>query len=274
MRLLVFGAGYTGRAIHAAALAAGHDSRLVSRTPAPDMEGFDDVDARAAEALVATAPPQNRADPVLVAHGPAIARGALRHAIYLSTTGVYGDCAGAWVDEASEPRPMQTRSVQRLAVERAWAALAPETGVDICRVAGIYGPGRSAIEELRAGRGRRVDKPGHVFGRIHRDDIAKAVVAALARPPAGLRVLHLADDEPAEPRVVVEEAARLLGLAPPPLLPFAEAARAMSPMALSFWAECRRISSAATQAALGIAWTYPSYREGLAAIARDAITGD
>lgn len=268
MRLLVFGAGYTGRAIHAAALASGHDSRLVSRTPAPGMVAFDGADASDAEAVVATAPPQDGTDPVLSAHGTAFARGAMRHAIYLSSTGVYGDRAGAWVDEATEPRPMQARSAQRLAAERAWAALAPGVGVDICRVAGIYGPGRSAIDDLRAGSGRRIDKPGHVFGRIHRDDIAGAVMAALARPPAGRRVLHLADDEPAEPRAVVEEAARLLRLPPPPLRAFAEAARAMSPMALSFWAECRRVSSAATKAGLGMAWTYPTYREGLAAIAR------
>jgi nucleoside-diphosphate-sugar epimerase len=266
MRLLVFGAGYTGRAIHAAALAAGHDAVLVSRAPGPGMAAFGSVDASLAEALVATAPPDGGADPVLAAHGATLARGRLRHAIYLSTTGVYGDRGGAWVDEATEPRPMQPRSALRLAVERQWAALAPEAGVDLCRAAGIYGPARSAIDELRAGRGRRIDKPGHVFSRIHRDDIARAVLAALARPPAGVRVLHLADDEPAEPRAVTEEAARLLGSAPPPLLPFAQATAAMSPMALSFWAECRRVSSAATRAALGIGWSFPTYREGLRAI--------
>lgn len=231
------------------------------------MAAFTAVDAAAAEAVVATAPPDGGTDPVLAVHGPALARGGLRHAIYLSTTGVYGDRGGAWVDEASDPRPMQPRSVLRLAVERAWAALAPETAVDLCRTSGIYGPGRSALDELRAGRGRRIDKPGHVFSRTHRDDIARAVVAALARPPGGVRVLHLADDEPAEPRAVTEAAARLLGIAPPPLVTFAEAARAMSPLALSFWSERRRVSAAATKAALRIEWRYPTYREGLAAIA-------
>ena len=236
------------------------------------MAAFAGIDAASAEAVVATAPPDGGADPVLAAHGPAIARGRLRHAIYLSTTGVYGDCAGAWVDEATAPRPMQPRSVLRLAAERAWAALAlpegaPQAGIDLCRVSAIYGPGRSALDELRAGRGRRIDKPGHVFSRIHRDDIARAVLAALAHPPAGVRVLHLADDEPAEPRAVTEEAARLLAIAPPPLLSFAEAARAMSPLALSFWRERRRISAAATKAVLRIGWRYPTYRDGLAAIA-------
>ena len=233
------------------------------------MEAFAGVDARSAEAVVATAPPDGGTDPVLAAHGEALARGRLRHAIYLSSTGIYGGRAGAWVDEATEPRPMQPRNAARLAVERQWAALAPAAGVDLCRVAGIYGPGRSAIDELRAGRGRRIDRPGHVFSRIHRDDIARAVVAALSRPPAGVRVLHFADDLPEEPRAVTEEAARLLGMAPPPLLPFAEAARAMSPMALGFWAENRRVSSAATKAALGISWSYPDYRAGLSAIFRE-----
>jgi nucleoside-diphosphate-sugar epimerase len=245
---------------------AGHDAVLVSRTPGPGMAAFASVDASRAEAVVATAPPDGTTDPALAAHGAALARGTLRHAIYLSTTGVYGDRGGAWVDEATEPRPMQPRSARRLAVERQWAALAPRAGVDLCRVAGIYGTGRSAIDDLRAGRARRIDKPGHVFSRIHRNDIARAVVAALAHPPAGTRVLHLADDEPKEPRAVTEEAARLLHLPPPPLLPFVQAASAMSPMQLSFWAECRRVSSAATKAALGIAWACPTYREGLRAI--------
>lgn len=159
--------------------------------------------------------------------------------------------------------------MRRRVVELAWAALAPRAGVDLCRVAGIYGPGRSAIEALRDGTARRIDKPGHVFCRIHRDDIARAVVAALAHPPMGTRVLHFADDEPAEPRAVVEEAARLLGDDQPTLTPYAVVASAMSPMALSFWAECRRVSSAATKAALGTGWAYPTYREGLAAIAHD-----
>lgn len=265
---MVFGAGYTGRAIHAAALAAGHDSVLVSRTLGPGMVGFDDAPVGDADAVVATAPPSAGGDPVLARHGTALARGRLCHAIYLSATGVYGDRGGAWVDEATEPRPMQEHSMRRRRAELAWAALTPDMGVDLCRVAGIYGPGRSAIDALRNGMARRIDKPGHVFCRIHRDDIARAVVAALAHPPSGgVRVLHFADDEPTEPRAVAEEAARLLGRELPPLIPYADAARAMSPMALTFWAECRRVSAAATKATLGIAWAYPTYREGLAAIA-------
>jgi nucleoside-diphosphate-sugar epimerase len=145
--------------------------------------------------------------------------------------------------------------------------LAGRVAVDLLRVAGIYGPGRSALDDLRQGRARRVSKPGHVFGRIHRDDIARAVLAAACQDRSpGVRVLHLSDDEPAETADVAAEAARLLGIPPPPLRSYAEAEAGMSEMARSFWAENRRVSSAWTQQALGLRWRYPSYREGLAAI--------
>ena len=224
--------------------------------------------------LLATAPPPgdggdgDGVDPVLDAHGAAIAATpALRWAGYLSTTGVYGDHGGGWVDETAPPSPGQDRSRRRLAAEQAWAALAERLAVDLFRVAGIYGPGRSPLDDLRAGRARRVIKPGHAFGRIHRDDIAAAVLAAIGQTlPPGVRVLNLNDDEPAEAAVVVEEAARLLGVEPPPPLPFADVAARMSPRGLSFWQESRRVSSAATQAALGLRWRYPTFREGLRGI--------
>jgi nucleoside-diphosphate-sugar epimerase len=140
--------------------------------------------------------------------------------------------------------------------------------VDVFRLAGIYGPGRCALDEVRAGRARRIEKPGHAFGRIHRDDIVAAVLAAVrqVRPP-GVRILNLNDDEPAEPVRVIEEAARLLGVQPPPAVPFAEAP--MTPMGRSFWAESRRVASAKTQASLGLRWRFPTYREGLRAILAD-----
>jgi nucleoside-diphosphate-sugar epimerase len=221
--------------------------------------------ARATHVL-ATAPPGEAGDPVLARYDLAAAP-LLRWAGYLSTTGVYGDRGGGWVDETTAPAPGQARSVRRLEAERQWAALAGRMAVDLFRVAGIYGPGRSAFDDLRAGTARRVDRPGHAFGRVHRDDIAGAVLAAMRqdRPP-GVRVLHLADDLPAEGAAVVAEAARLLGAEPPPLVPFDAAWAAMSPMARSFWSENRRVSSAATQAALGYRWRYPDYRAGLAAI--------
>jgi nucleoside-diphosphate-sugar epimerase len=154
-----------------------------------------------------------------------------------------------------------------VAAERDWSALAGHVAVDLFRVAGIYGPGRSVFDDLRTGHARRIGKPGHAFGRIHRDDIAGAVMAAAVNPPGpGLRVLHLSDDLPAESAEVIEEAARLLGMPPPPLVPYAEAEPRMSDMARSFWAENRKVASAATQAMLGYRWRYPDYRSGLAAI--------
>jgi nucleoside-diphosphate-sugar epimerase len=282
--LIVFGLGYTGEAVARAAVAAGLSVTATSRDPAgaPRIAGVTVVDFAVAAAAIArathvlaTAPPPGDGgeagagvDPVLHVHGAAIAQAAhLRWAGYLSTTGVYGDRGGGWVDEATPPAPGQDRSRRRLAAEQAWAALSPRLAIDLFRVAGIYGPGRSALDDLRAGRARRVIRPGHAFGRIHREDIAGAVVAAVGqeRPP-GVRVLNLNDDEPAEPSAVVEEAARLLGVEPPPAVPFAEAFERMTPMARSFWQESRRVSSVATRAALGITWRYPSYREGLRGI--------
>ena len=190
----------------------------------------------------------------------------LRWIGYLSSTSVYGDRAGAEVDEESPPAPTSERGRRRLAAERAWARAVGGRALDFFRLAGIYGPGRSVFGALRAGEARRIVKPGHAFSRIHRDDIVAAVLAAMRAPPAGARVLNLADDEPAESEAVLAEAARLLGIPAPPAIPFAEASAAMSPIARSFWGENRRVIARRTQAALGIAWRYPSYREGLAAI--------
>jgi nucleoside-diphosphate-sugar epimerase len=222
--------------------------------------------------LLLTAPPDEAGDPFLAAHGPAIEAALdtqrLRWIGYISTTGVYGDRAGGLVDEATPPAPGQPRSARRLAAEKAWRAIAAgRAALDIFRAGGIYGPGRSSFDDLRAGTARCVVKPGHAFSRIHRDDIAHAVLAAIRQdlPPAA-RVLHLVDDESVESATVMAHAARLLGLPPPPAIPFDQARAAMSPMALSFWSENRRVANAATKAALGIAWRYPTYREGLAAI--------
>ncbi len=277
MRMVVAGLGYSGGAIAREALAAGFSVTGTARDPARaapppgvDVVAFAEAAAaiRQATHLVVTAAPDEASDPVLAAHAAAIAAAAgLRWIGYLSTTGVYGDRDGAWVDEATPPAPGQARSARRLAAEEAWRAAAAARGcaLDLFRTGGIYGPGRSVLDELRAGTARRVVKPGHSFSRIHRDDIALAVVAG-ARAPQGQRVLHLVDDLPASSAEVTAEGARLLGMAPPPLVDFAEAAARMSPMGLSFWSENRRVSSAGTRAALDIAWRYPSYREGLAAI--------
>jgi nucleoside-diphosphate-sugar epimerase len=275
--LSVFGLGYTGAAVARAAVAAGLSVTAVSRDPAAArlpqsvrVVAF----AAAAEALarathlLATAPPDAAGDPVLAAHAAAIAAAPrLRWIGYLSTTAVYGDRGGGWVDEATPVAPGSERSRRRVAAEGEWAALAGRRAADLFRLAGIYGPGRSAFDELRAGRARRVLKPGHALGRIHRDDIVRAVLAAIEQNHApGLRVFNLSDDEPAETAAVIEAAARLLGIAPPPAIPYAEAAAGMSELARSFWAENRKVSGAQTKRLLGLTWRYPSYREGLAAI--------
>ena len=274
--MVILGLGYSGAAIAREAVAAGFSVSGTRRDPAagPPVAGVEVIpfaeasDAvRAATHIVSTAAPLPQGDPGLLAHRGALRENAgLRWIGYLSTTGVYGDRGGEWVDERSHPAPGQDRSRLRLAAEQGWADFSDRAAVDLFRTGGIYGPGRSPFEEVRAGVARRIVKPGHSFSRIHRDDIAQAVVAAALLPPApGVRVLHLVDDEPSAQADVVAEAARLLGLPPPPEVPFEEAAAAMSPMARSFWAENRKVSSALTKAALKIAWRYPSYREGLAA---------
>jgi nucleoside-diphosphate-sugar epimerase len=265
-KLVVFGPGYCGAAIAEAARLAGYAVATVGRGGEATLSD--------ATHVLSTVAPGELGDPILARFGTAIAAApSLRWIGYLSTTGVYGDRGGGWVDETTPPAPGADRSRRRLAAEQAWTRMAEGRALDILRLAGIYGPGRSAFDDLRAGRARRIDKPGHSFGRIHRDDIVAAVLAAMAqdREP-GLRILNLSDDEPAESEAVIAEAARLLGQEPPPLVPFDAAWAAMSPMARSFWAEDRKVSSAATKAALGIEWRYPSYREGLRAIlAEDVI---
>ncbi len=274
--LLIFGLGYTGAAMARDAAAVGSRVAITTRDAAArpldgvEVVAFDAAGGLVAEAthIVSTVPPDasSQSDPVLAAYAGAMrASPALRWVGYLSTTGVYGDRAGGWVDEATPPAPGQPRSRLRRATELAWEALGDRLAVDLFRVAGIYGPGRSALDDLRAGRARRVRKPGHMFGRIHRDDIAGAVLAAVgqSRPP-GVRVLNLSDDEPAEAAAVTEYAAGLLGVTPPEPVPL-DTAR-LSEMARSFWSENRRVSSAATQAMLARRWRYPTYREGLGAI--------
>lgn len=263
--LLVIGAGYTGRAAAALAASRGWHATLTTRaTPGAGEVAFaDPAPFATATHLLVTAPPGEAGDPVWAAHAEALRAAPLEWVGYLSTTGVYGDHGGAAVDEETPPTPQQSRSRRRLLAEQQWQALS--CAVDVFRTGGIYGPGRSALDDARDGKARRVIKPGHAFGRIHRDDIARACLAAAERP-GGHRILHLVDDEPAEPARVAEEAARLLGLPPPPAVPFDEAFAGMSEMARSFWSENRRVANARTKAALGLEWLHPTYREGLAAI--------
>jgi nucleoside-diphosphate-sugar epimerase len=269
-RLLVFGLGYSGLAVADAARAAGFEATGTTRQGLDGTIPFDAAEAavRSATHMLITAAPDSAGDPVLALYVDAIrASPSLRWIGYLSSTVVYGDQGGEWVDEDTPAAPSQPRGWWRADAEASWVGFADRCLVDIFRLGGIYGPARSALDDVRAGRARRINKPGHQFGRIHRDDIARAVVAAMCqdRPP-GPRVFNLVDDEPSESATVVSEAASLLGVAPPREIAFADAVATMSPTARSFWAENRKVASTKTKAALGIAWLYPTYREGLRAI--------
>lgn len=220
--------------------------------------------ARATHVLV-SAPPGERGDPALRVLRPALAASpALDRVMYLSTVGVYGDHDGQWVDEESPLKPVSLRSRQRVKAEEGWQAFARETGCDlgIFRLSGIYGPGRSAIDNLRAGTARRIIKPGQVFNRIHVADIAGALVAA-SRHDGRLGILNLTDHEPAPPQDVVEYAAHLLGMPVPPDIPF-EAAQ-LSEMGRSFYGENKRVSNGLIRSALNYRFRCPTYREGLKA---------
>ena len=219
--------------------------------------------------LLASVPPGQAGDPVIAAFAADIAHHErLAWIGYLSTTGVYGDRKGAWVDEESELRPTGERGARRVEAERLWLNFWDGHGlpVHLFRLAGIYGPGRGVLDQVRAGTARRVAKPGHVFSRIHVDDIANALEASIARPHGG-RVYNVCDDEPAEPTAVVEYACKLLGVPPPPMVPWDEAKRALSPMALSFYDDDKRVRNTRMKAELGVRLRYPTYREGLRAIA-------
>ncbi len=275
--LLIFGFGYSGRAIAKAANRSGIEIWATSRevssiAPEPGVTVIPfemaEIAIRNARHIVATAAPGEAGDPVLAGYAAQIAAAPdLEWIGYLSTTGVYGNRDGGWVDEDSVPAPQSARAERRVQAEAAWRAYDGQKAVDIFRLAGIYGPGRSMFDDLRVGTARRVVKSGHLFGRIHRDDIATGVLAAMRQNPRpGTRIFNFADDVPAASADVVVEAARLLGVPPPAPVDYAQAAAKMSPMALSFWAENRRVANQKTKAALGIAWKYPSYREGLRGI--------
>jgi nucleoside-diphosphate-sugar epimerase len=216
--------------------------------------------------LLSSVPPDKDGDPVLDAIGPAIAELApsLAWAGYLSTTGVYGDTGGQAVDETAPCHPTQERSKRRLAAERAWLAVAG-LPIHIFRLAGIYGPGSSALDKVRAGRTRRIAKPGHRFGRIHVDDIATVLQASIARPDPGA-IYNVTDDAAAEPADVTAFACELLGVPVEDAVPFDEAEQDMTPMQRTFWADNRVIDNTRIHEELGVRLAYPTYREGLSAV--------
>jgi nucleoside-diphosphate-sugar epimerase len=213
--------------------------------------------------LLSAVPPDEMGDPVLDRHRAEIDQAAPRLAWigYLSTTGVYGDRDGGWVDEMSELKPTGERGKRRVAAERAWGSLSQPA--HLFRLAGIYGPGSSALDTVREGRAKRIVKPGQIFSRIHVADIAQVLEASMARPHPGA-AYNVCDDDPAPPADVIAFAAALLNLAPPPEIPFEQAE--LSPMARSFYDDNKRVSNSRIKRELGVALHYPSYRVGLPAI--------
>lgn len=281
-RLFIFGLGYCGLEIAKLARAAGWNVAGTCRTSEKadelsrlgfEVHPFDGTAALPAGALgnashvLCTIAPGTTGDPALKTSARLL-RDA-RWLGYLSTTGVYGDHGGGWVDEETRARPAQPRSIERLATERAWQAIGMELGlaVDVFRLPGIYGPGRSTIDQVKAGTVRRIDKPGQVFSRIHVEDVAGTVLLALGNTRPGA-VYNVADDLPAATGEVVAFACELLGKPVPPAVPWDEAAPTMSAMARSFYAENRRVKNDRIKSELGVRLRYPTYKEGLRAIAR------
>lgn len=222
------------------------------------------ADIASATHLLISAGPQEAGDPVLRDYEALIAEHAGRFAWvgYLSTTGVYGDHAGGWVDEESPLNPSTKRGKTRLVTEQRWQAIA-DLPLHIFRLAGIYGPGRGPFAKVRNGTARRIIKPGQVFSRIHVDDIAQVLAASIARPNPGA-IYNVCDNDPAPPQDVIGHAAHLLGLPQPPEEDFATAE--MSAMARSFYAESKKVRNDRIRHELGVELKYPSYREGLAAM--------
>ena len=180
---------------------------------------------------------------------------------YLSTTGVYGDREGDWVDETSPLQPTSPRALRRADTEALWMQLAEHhhAPVHIFRLAGIYGPGRNVIRSLLDGKARRIIKKDHVFSRIHLADLVNVLKASMSRPDPGA-IYNVADDLAAAPAETIESAAALLGIEPPPAVNFEDAG--LSEMAKSFYADCKRVSNARIKSELGVRLLYPTYREG------------
>ncbi|MFT3974275.1 MAG: SDR family NAD(P)-dependent oxidoreductase [Amaricoccus sp.] len=272
--VLMLGHGYSAAALAARlggtrVLGTTRSAERAAAMRAAGVEPVDWADAgavdraiAAASAILVSVPPDAEGDPVLRRHGAALVAARPGWVGYLSTTGVYGDRSGGWVDETDALTPAGERARRRVAAEAAWSA----TGLPVqaFRLAGIYGPGRSVLDKLRDGTAQRVVRAGQVFSRIHVDDVAATLAASMTRPAPG-QAYNVADDEPAPPADVVAFGARLLGLPVPPEVPF-EAAD-LSPMARSFWAESKRVSNRRIREDLGVALAFPDYRAGLRAIA-------
>lgn len=278
-RLFIFGLGFSGRAVARLARGKGWSvagttrSGLLAESDA--VAAVDQVFAFDRDAMLpdhaldgvthvlSAVPPDSDGDPVLDLMGERLRRLDPAWVGYLSTTGVYGDCDGGWVDENTPVRPDLDRSRRRVAAEQGWAELG--LGAHVFRLAGIYGPGRSAIDTVLAGKAKRIVKPGQVFSRIHVDDIAQVVLASMRRPHPG-RIYNVCDDECGPPQDVITHACALLGVEPPPEIDWAQAQASLSPMALSFYADNKQVRNDRIKDELGVMLRYPSFRQGLAAI--------
>ena len=222
----------------------------------------------AADHLLSTIPPEQTGDPALAFYEKQIANAKQSCWIgYLSTTGVYGDWDGEEVNEESPVRPSSVRAHRRVAAECAWLALGRRTGhgVHVFRLAGIYGPSRNILAQVRAGTARRIEKSGHLFSRIHVSDIVSTLCASMTAPRPGA-IYNVCDDEPASQSDVVAHAYTLLGMSAPQMTPFDNAVQDMSELARSFWVDNRRVSNRRLYRELGVELAYPTYREGLAAL--------
>ncbi len=275
--LLSFGHGYSAQAL--ARILLPQDWRVIGTTRSEDKAprlmadgvepriwpGADMIPALdAATHVLISAAPGEDGDPVLAALQDEIAARAGQFAWvgYLSTTGVYGDHQGDWVDEATPLTPSTKRGIARVAAEAAWADI-PDLPLHIFRLAGIYGPGRGPFSKVRNGTARRIIKPGQVFSRTHVADIARVLAASIARPNPGA-AYNVCDDDPAPPEDVIAYAAELLGVPVPEAEGFATAD--MTPMARSFYAESKKVRNDRIKDELGVALLYPDYRSGLKAL--------
>jgi len=269
MKLLILGLGYTGRVFAKHMRGLGWEVRGTSRTAEAGLIQWPGSDISAtldwASHILISAAPDENGDPFLAGLERQILAAKPEWLGYLSTTGVYGDHGGAWVDERTALTPTTTRGVYRVKAEQQWMALfkARDLPVHIFRLAGIYGPGRGPFVKVKNGSARRIIKNNQVFSRIHVEDIAQTLAASIARPNPG-QIYNVCDNDPAPPQDVIGHAAALLGLPLPPALDFEEAD--LTPMARSFYAESKKVSNARIKEELGVHLLYPDYKTGLAAL--------
>jgi hypothetical protein len=283
-RLFCFGLGYCAGVLSRRLVARGWSisgtATTADKAEALKRDGYEafvfdgrERDPAVAEALsrsthvLLSIPPDADGDPALRVYGSDIASSpSITWIGYFSSVSVYGDSKGEWVDERTIPEPVTERGMRRLVAENAWIEFGRASGkaIVVLRLPGIYGPGRSAIDQLRAGKARRIFKPGQVTNRVHVDDIATATEASL-KLPTGVHVFNVTDDLPAPPQDVIAYGAELLGVPCPPATDPTDAS--LSPMARSFYAESKKVSNVRMKNELGVKLAYPTYVEGLKAIA-------